>query len=542
MPTTISRRRLGRVTAGSTAVGALLAACKPGTPEQVPAGRVFPQFRHVVVLMFENRSFDNLLGWLYEREPAPHGQPFEGVAGKVLANPIPPGADQANRGRVPVGKGTVMDNPNPDPGEAYPNINTQLFGTVLPASNRLATASEARAPYNLPDPVPAMAPMSGFVTDYISTFERAVGRAPAYDEYHVIMDCFPPAALPVFSTLAKSFAVFDRWHCAVPSETFPNRAFFHSATASGHVLNRPYAKWVEHNTAETIFNRISTAKQRGLSWKVYWDPADGITATGAIHFPRLHDYFGSNFAHMAQFYRDARAGRLPAYTFIEPRFGRGHNDAHPPSPELGKKVWPSSVLAAEILLNDVYDTIRTATSREGSNWQNTLLLVTFDEHGGCYDHVPPPRAAPPDLTGPVGELDFRFDRAGVRVPTIAISAYTEAGTVISAPFEHTALIKTLTTQWDLGHLTDRDRAAPDLGVVFNRTLPRTPDGWPVITPRPFDWRAYDNVGAKLNDLQFALAGLASSLFGDVGMIDRDVHTVSDALVLTRRVGKRLRLL
>jgi phospholipase C len=541
MPPTISRRRFSRLTAVPAVLGALGAACRP-QPDPVPPGKAFPQFRHVVVLMFENRSLDNVLGWLYETEPPPRGASFAGVAGMPLSNPIPPDFDAEGRGAVPVGKGWVMDQPNPDPGEGYAHVNTQLFGTVLPAANATLPDKDLRPPYNLTTPAPAAPAMSGFVTDYVNQLYRDQGRPPAYDEYRRIMDCFPPAALPVFNTLARRFAVFDHWFAAVPSQTYTNRAFFHAASSSGKVDNLPNAFWIKDNTAETIFNRISDARRRGLSWRVYWDPADGISLTGLIHFPRLHDYFGSNFAHMAQFYRDARAGRLPAYSFIEPRFIFRHNDAHPPVAELGEDPYPSSVLAAELLLNDVYNAVRTANNPDGSNWQNTLLLVTFDEHGGCYDHVPPPAAVPPDPAAPAGEMGFRFDRAGVRVPAIVVSAYVEEGTVVNAPFEHTTLIRTLAEQWDLGHLTARDAAAPTLGGIFNRTTPRPPAAWPVISPRPFDWRSYNNVGSRLNDLQFALAGLASSVFDDLGTLEHGVHTVRDALELTKRAGQRLRLL
>lgn len=265
--------------------------------------------------------------------------------------------------------------------------------------------------------------MSGFVTDYIAVFRLENGRDPTYDEYRTIMDCFPPEALPVFSTLARNFAVFDRWHCSVPSQTFTNRSFFHAASASGFVINSPYSTWIKENNAETVFERIEAERASGLSWKIYFDKIDGASLTGLIHFPRLAKYFRSNIAGMREFYSDARRGRLPAYSFIEPRLFFNHNDAHPPLVELGSKVpWPSSALSAEILLNDIYNAVRTSDSRDGSNFQNTLLLITFDEHGGCYDHVPPPAAAPPDASAPAGHMGFAFDRAGVRVPTIAVSA------------------------------------------------------------------------------------------------------------------------
>lgn len=537
---TISRRRLGGLAVAAT-LSAWGAACTPAREDAVPAGALLPQFKHIVVIMFENHSFDAMLGWLYGPGDAPRGQPFEGVAGKHLSNPIPPGADQAGRGSVPAGTTYVMDNPNPDPGEEYSHINTQLFGTVLPESNRLAEALKTQPPYNLPSDPPAAPPMNGFVLDYVNRCQALLGRAPTYDEYSAIMNSFPPDAVPVLSTLARSFAVFDHWHCAVPSQTFCNRSFFHAASSSGRVVNSPYDFWVKHNSAETIFERISALKRPGLDWRIYWDAADGITLTGLIHFPRLAGSFGSNFAHMDQFYRDASSGRLPAYTFIEPRFIFKHNDAHPPFPQLGANPWPSSVLPAEILLNDVYNAIRTSQSRHGNNYQNTLLLITFDEAGGTYDHVPPPAAPAPDTSAPAGEMGFTFTRAGVRVPTIAVSAYTEAGTIINQPFEHTALIKTLSDKWGLGNLNARDRAAPNLAPVINRTTPRTRRSWPVITPRPFDLAAYNNLGARLNDLQAGLAGLGAEIFADTAGIEDGIHTVGDALAITRRAGQRLRL-
>lgn len=174
---------------------------------------------------------------------------------------------------------------------------------------------------------------------------------------------------------------------------------------------------------------------------------------------------------MAQFLEDAATGKLPSYAFIEPRLFINHNDMHPPVTVLGK-TQPSSALAGDILVNQVYDAIRRSSSPTGSNARNTLLVITFDEHGGCYDHVPPPAAVPPDASAPAGQMGFRFDRFGVRVPTILVSAYVEPGSVIGAPLDHGSILKTVETKWGLGHLTERDRAAQDIGVALTRTSPR----------------------------------------------------------------------
>jgi phospholipase C len=497
------------------------------------------RFDYVVVLMMENRSFDNLLGYLYEPDAIPRGQRFEGVAGKSLSNPIPPSAPDAGRQVVPVAQGTVMDNPNPDPGEEYPHVNTQLYGTVLPAENWDRSALQTAAPYNLPVPVPAPAPMTGFVADYINEFQRSHGRAPSYDEYRVIMECFPPDAVPVISTLAREFAVCDHWFSEVPSQTFCNRSFFHAASSSGAVVNAPYAHWVTENRAETIFNRIESLNQRGLSWRVYYDPADVFSLTGLIHYAQLSPHYTTHFFTMERFYEDARSGHLPAYTFIEPRLFLNHNDQHPPVRILGREQ-ASSVLTGELLIHQVYEAIRTSESPQGNHYQNTLLVITYDEHGGCYDHVSPPPAPPPDPTSPVGQMGFRFDRLGVRVPAVLVSAYIEPGTVINTPLHHTSLLKTMSEKWDLGSLTRRDGSARDLREAFNRSTPRERAAWPVTTPRPCPGqKEVNNRDHPLNALQASIVGLAIAIGFDPGFSPSEIRTVYDAIRFMReQLGKK----
>lgn len=483
-----------------------------------PAPGNLDKFDHIVVLMLENRSFDNVLGYLYPPGTVPRGQAFAGVAGKNLSNPIPAGADQAQRGTVPVAPGTTPDNPNPDPGEEYPHINTQLYGTFLPPANRGKDALQMAPPYNAPSSLPATPPMNGFVADYIATFTQSEGRPPTYDEYRVIMDCFPPSFLPAVSGLARAFAVCDHWHCAVPSQTFCNRAFFHAATSSGAVVNAPYGFWVRQNTAPTIFNRISAANDPRLSWKIYYDDQDVVPLTALIHYPVLKDAVATNCFPMAQFLEDARTGQLPSYAFIEPRLFVNHNDMHPPV-KIAGKTQPSSVLAGDLLVNQIYDAIRLADSPTGSNWRNTLLVITFDEHGGCFDHVPPPAAVPPDPAAPAGQMGFRFDRKGVRVPAILISAYIEPGTVLNTALDHGSILKTIETKWGLAPLTGRDRAATGVGAALTRSTPRQPADWPVITPPPQPATpAAANEGLPMNELQTAVAGLVVALAGDQGSI------------------------
>ena len=170
---------------------------------------------HVVVVLFENRSLDNVLGHLYGPED---GKTFEGVIGKDLTNPIPEWAEHgADRKVVPYTVATDMDSPNPDSGEEYPHTNTQLFN-ILNEHNRFKIGDGIGAPYNAP--APGQTPtMDGFVTDYISTFTGEIGRQPTYEEYAQIMTGFTPEQVPVLNGLARGFGVFDHWFCEVPSQT-----------------------------------------------------------------------------------------------------------------------------------------------------------------------------------------------------------------------------------------------------------------------------------------------------------------------------------
>jgi phospholipase C len=530
----LSRREFLRL-AGATAALGPAGASAAIMPGPLSPASPLETFDYVVVLMLENRSFDNLLGYLYEPGAVPQDQPFEGVAGKFLANPIPPDAEQAQRQVVSVEKGHGMEAPNPDPGEEYPYVNTQLYGTVHPAANRYKPALATVAPYNAPDPVPVPAPMNGFVADYISNFHRTEGRAPTYAEYKRIMHCFPPGAVPVLTTLARQFAVCDHWHCEVPSQTFCNRPFFHAGSSAGLVLNAPYAHWVTDNQAETIFERLEA---QGLSWKVYFDRADVFSLTGLIHYPRLRPYFSTHFCHMAQFYDDVRTGHLPHYAFIEPRFFVAHNDMHPPIRVLGKTL-PSSVLGGELLISQIYDAIRLSDSPRGNNYQNTLLVITFDAHGGCYDHVPPPATTPPEASAPAGQMGLRFDRLGVRVPTVLVSAWIEPGLVITTPLQHTSLLKTLSARWGLGHLTARDRAAHDIREAFTTASPRAREDWPLLTPRPLpDAGQVARPGDHpLNALQRDIVRLANTLAGAPAGSLSDIGTVWEALkVMQQTMG------
>jgi phospholipase C len=472
---------------------------------------------HLVVLMLENRSFDCLLGYLYELDsPARFvgdgDHVFGGVAGLTLTNPD----DEEPPRLVPVTKAPWqapddMCHPCPDPGELHhPNVNRQLYGT------------------SDPDPLPYPEPMNGFVRDYIAEMIRQswVHGRPSYEQYARVMQCFPPEATPVTSGLARAFAVSDAWFASVPSQTFCNRSFLHSAQSHGFVDNSDYVKWLE-NDAPTIFDRLSGA---GRDWRIYWDPEDGFSLTGLLH-RRARLRYADHWRSIDAFEADCVAGTLPAYSFIEPRLFVNHNDMHPP-------VWinpivHSSILAGELLVNRVYDAVR-----RGKDWERTLLLIVFDEHGGTYDHVPPPRGAKPPLANPPYPLEagFRFERFGVRVPAIFVSPWVSERTVVratgSTPFDHTSVLSTLARRWSLEPLTDRDRAAPDFtSVVGLRDTPRP--NIPTFVPRRYTpLPVAAALAAAPSSLHRDVVGLASAVRGVEAPA---LSTLGDALQHLRRL-------
>jgi phospholipase C len=418
------------------------------------------KIEHIVVLMLENRSFDSMLGKLY-----PKSATFEGLDGSEsnpnpLGPPIPvwnkPGIDEA-----------TMSIPDPDPGELWLDINTQLFGSP-----------------NIPTPTPPAA-MNGFVKNYLTQ-----KGAPQPKN---IMHYYTPDQVPVISTLAKNFAVCDHWYASAPCQTWPNRWFIHTGTADRRQNNDP----LYLPNVMTIYNRFELAGVE--DWKIYFHDI-AQTKTLPMLWP-----LSSKFHFYRQFQIDCQTGELPSYSFIEPQyyadFSNPENDMHP----------PSVVTLGEQLIADVYNRIRASAA-----WTKTLLIITFDEHGGCYDHVPPPAAVSPE-TPQEGQV-FKFDRYGVRVPTVIVSPYVEAGRVLrstsAVPYDHTSVIATLRKRFGLVEpMTQRDAVAPDLDAALTLDGPINM-GPPPLTPNPYAPTPKKAAVAQtqaLNGNQQALVGLAANL-------------------------------
>ncbi len=392
--------------------------------------------KHIVQLMLENRSFDQMLGFLYETSgnKSATNQPFEGLTGKE-SNPDDAGRE-INVYKIDHSAKHPYLMPGADPGEGFHNTNYQLFSTDAPA----------------PGAVPKN---QGFVINFKAAIASDQAKhykdtLPGTDPSE-IMGMYSPEMLPVMSGLARGFAVCDHWFSSAPTQTIPNRAFAGAATSQGHLDNQ-----VKVFTCPSIFGRLS---QSNIDWAIYGynrDPMTRLDYTDTQHADESH------FGHFRDFQTRASAGTLPAYTFLEPSWGAGGNSQHP----------NYDVALGEQLIYETYNTLRS-----GPGWNDTLLLITYDEHGGNYDHVAPPwGAVPPDNS--IGEGGFDFTRFGVRIPALLVSPPIAAGTVFRAKrgtIDHTSVLKTIELRWNVAPLTARDKAASDLGDVLTLATPRTDD-------------------------------------------------------------------
>ncbi|HME48295.1 alkaline phosphatase family protein [Mycobacterium sp.] len=426
---------------------------------------------HIVVLVLENRSFDHMLGFLYadsENVSPLTKQPFEGLTGKESNS-------DATGTSIPVtalaqGTPNVYFTPGADPGEGFLATNMQLFGKASPTAGTSATNS-------------------GFVTDFAATLKSGHVDGPiiAGTTASDIMRIFSPELLPVLSGLARGFAVCDHWFSSVPTETFPNRAFLCAATSQGH-MDDSTAKY----TTQSIFGLLSA---HHLDWSIYGYDAAPLTR---LDFPDTTNAPQSHFGVFRDFQAAAAAGSLGAYTFLEPSWGSSGNSQHP----------NYDVSLGEQLIHDVYYALRN-----GPAWHQTLLVVTYDEHGGCYDHVPPPTGAvPPDSCADT-KFGFDFTRFGVRVPAVLVSPLIAPGTVFrpsgTVPLDHTSILKTVETRWNLPPLTARDAAAPDVGDVLTLAQARTDDPLAGVTiPRS---TTPNPVAGTPSHIQEVMAQLVSEL-------------------------------
>lgn len=452
-----------------------------------------PNIEHVVFLMLENRSFDNVLGWLYEDTapvhiidgPSTQGRPFIGLQGGSHTNRFDddPTAHAVQRGTA------NLHTPDPDPHEPYLHVTKQLFGIDVPP------CGERNQPQNPTPNTPAT--MDGFLADYATTRTSPIGPlAVIADECGLlgriakklssqiskeqalaILETYTPEQLPVLNGLARDFAVSDHWFSSVPTQTNTNRAFSVCGTSLGLTDNAGtlFGFVPDRFKTDTIWDRLTAAgKSSPDDWMVYYQQklfGLKVYTQAAFNIPDPDTHVAS----IDRFFEQVETDTLPAFSYLEPiwlgaHIGNNGNSYHPPA-----QLEPGEAFVKKLV---------TKLSANKEQWDKTLLMVTFDEHGGTYDHEPPPWGATPpwgdEAPGFDCEHDFGFDRFGVRVPTILASPWIEKNTVFRSqtdvPYDHTSMIATILTwmgvdrsEWKLG---ERVANAPTFEGVLTRSSPR----------------------------------------------------------------------
>ena len=430
---------------------------------------------HVVVLMLENRSYDHLLGYVPHPDTA-----FDGLLGRTFTNPG-------------WGRGTAVA-ASPDaklvlpvgPDHSHDAVMQQLALRRGTPRNRGFVRNYERKGRGLDSPAfgGLLGPLANWIRRLSGGGGPAVqGRGP------LAMACQPPGNVPVLARLAREFAVCSRWFCSVPGETWPNRNFAHAATSDGQteIEVRPY-------TNRTIFELL---EDHGADWRIYYDDTPQVWAFPALwDTPERH----AKWFPLDRFTGHVAAGDLAPYTFIEPNHRPPlHTLDHEPvigAPDLSNSQHPENNLVSNAAYDDftlsgesdftraehLIATIYEALRARPDVFDKTLLLVTYDEHGGLYDHVPPPTGVP-SPGGPVSTVGrvqrallyrkcaaFDFTLLGPRVPAVVISPRIQAGTVDTRTHDHASIPATLRALFapNARPLTERDKwAAPfhELGTL-----------------------------------------------------------------------------
>ncbi len=378
--------------------------------------------KHVIYLLLENRSFDHVLGCFKQTYPQ-----LEGVDEQALKQNSYGGAVyQQTAGSTPFLKF--------DPRHEHEHVVVQLAN-----GNR------------------------GFVADYAQSYPKAQAS-----DLLEVMKYRPLGGLPAIHALAGDFTICDHWYSSVPGPTWCNRLFALSGTSLGRV-SMPNGimdlnfHWYDQ---ATIFDRLN---EKAISWKVYFGDFPL-----SLLFP--HQWEADNAARyrpMTEFFRDvARFGNdrkpeegLPQFSFIEPSYcDPNANDAHP----------PHDMSAADALVASIYNAIRSNETL----WNETLLIVGFDEHGGFYDHVTPPKTDPPDYH----RDEYSFDQLGVRVPFLLVSPWVNKS-LFPNTLDHTSLLKYLIGKWSLGSLGQRCENAATFAPAILAN-PRPISATPASIPGP----------------------------------------------------------
>ena len=395
---------------------------------------------HIFVLILENRSFDHMLGFsAISGVDAVTGQPTRTVGLQGTE------ANRAEGRSFPVTKGADnrLTTGEALPGHEFEDVLFELCG---------------------PD-------VSFHGGPYPSAQINNSGYAASFASHHAdpaeVMKCFAPSQLPILNQLAGEFAICDHWFSSLPGPTFPNRFFAHAAS-SGGLDHSPSS--VENVVWESVdgfdFPRgsIYDAMDRAnLHYAFYAD--DHLPVVASLSGIDVWDIneFGETFA--SDLSSDAFAS--VRYVHIEPSYDvlnsfRGGNSQHP----------EGDIQAGEQYIKRVYEAIRNSPV-----WERSLLIITWDEHGGFFDHVTPPRAIPPNDGSPrdddYNQHNFLFDQLGPRVPALVISPLIARNVIDHRVYDHASIPATIERVFDVEPLTERDRLVNAPSTLLTLRTPRT---------------------------------------------------------------------
>ena len=398
----------------------------------------------VFVLMLENRSFDHMLGassisgWDRSQQRV---RPINGVMAGRDFNYLDPSHPASQKVYVRSGASDQLTSGEKDPGHEFEHTLLDLCGP--------------HATYSPHGKYPAIT-NSGFVYKY----DQQGSIAP-----QKVMEVFDPTQQPITNLirLARNYAVCDHWFSSMPGPTWPNRFFVHAATSGGldnspssiAVLSSEFLFGYEF-TNGTIYDRLNA---RNIDWIIY--EGDSFPQSFAIK-GMTAEWRKGRFRDLAHFEADVGSPRFkPQYIFIEPNYGRvilppgdfrGGNSQHP----------LDSVQSGDHLIGEVFRAIS-----QSPHWEKSALILTYDEHGGFFDHVAPePALATGDDTR-YSKVGFTFEQYGVRVPTVIVSPLLRQGIVDGTLYDHTSILRTVGKLFNLPPLTARDEHAHDFLGLFD---------------------------------------------------------------------------
>jgi phospholipase C len=373
----------------------------------VPMGKDIP-IDTIVVMMMENRSFDH-----YFQGAAKAGLKDIEVAPDTFANLDPDGMS------VPIFRDSTYC--FVDTAHGWPAVHQQINGGL----------------------------MDGFVTSNDATHETPIPGVPLeMMRGNRAMGHYEEEDIPFMYWAARNFAIGDHYHASVPGPTWPNRMYLYAASSFGRTHNS-----FPENVEATLFDRLDV---RGIPWRIYRSE----TPCYAIFPDRIAKVLGTEkIASLDQFYTDAAAGTLPPVVFIDAGFSLDdkesykQEDEHPPAVmEFGQHVMA---------------TVADALTKS-PQWKRSAMFINYDEHGGLYDHVPPPKACPPDDRAPdIAEPGEGFDMLGVRVPLVVISPYAKKGFVGHHVYDHTSVTRFIEARFTLPALSARDANAEAPWEMFD---------------------------------------------------------------------------